>query len=429
MNRKLKGIASLFMVSLSFLIQPLRYFSFISLLNILNQTVAAQAKTACDSSQDCQKSFAHQNNVVAGKNIQYILSPGIADPTPKEMQYSEYFRPSELERFLVTQSNKQLMVKSTALNADWKSVGLQDQGKILARQVNDMTQDPETKTILLGHSMGGLRIREAVQFHREQNQNLEKNVAGIITIGTPHDGAPIINNGGAGAAYMAGTFGEVLGGFTGIPLQYLGKASGMFLGEKAFTDTLESPSGQDLSKGSPFLKRLNTPAPEHKIPSNVAIMEVIGLNNDVDHLAASMSNLSPKTVATLRVNMGRVSALVSVMAVAAAFWTFGATLPLAYALLKVAKLLFELPVFWQKYIVGSSEGDGVVPVESQYFPEPEHVGGGQRVRLLMPNSTHSGRFSEYTVSQRSDSQSFTQALRNFQSIVLSSPSPSDSRQP
>lgn len=327
--------------------------------------------------------------------VNYFLLPGIGDGTQKFDGQSGYFDGSRLPEFLANTNQSDVRVNVTQRWADWKTKDLTVQGRDLA---NDITQiaSNNAKVVLIGHSMGGLRGRSAVQFNNNAFPLLTTNVKALVTLGTPHRGAPIINNGKPAATLVGGVMGAAASGFVGLgPHTLLTGVAGMFGLRTWAKSIIDTPSGQDMRPGSGFLTRLNYPSASEQVPANVALLRISGLNNDIDALGAS-GNVAETTddVRTLRTGVSNFLFVSGTFAVAMAFFTWGATLPWGLALLGASYLLATLPAFWRNNVVGSSQGDTVVPRDSQSIPDG--IGGSRPVSDLdLQTAVHTGRYGEY----------------------------------
>lgn len=378
------------MVTIALSVQPLQY----SLLRGVGQALAAT----------CVPSPTNKCAVVdpdppapATPQVQYFLLPGIGDGGPKTTSgigyESGYFDPTNLPQFLTNTGQAAVTVSAFQPWADWRNKNLTIQGGDLASTISSVAAG-DTKAILIGHSMGGLRGRSALQFNNTNYPNLQTKVKALVTLGTPHFGAPIIEKGKPAATLLGGVFGVALSGFVGLG-PYLPGAVGMFGARAWAASIIDTPSGQDMrpNGNSAFLNRLNSGA--EKVPAGVALLRVSGLNSNIDSYGAS-AGIAPSTaqVGALRSNVGNVLFVAGAVAMGMAFFTFGATIPWALALFAAAYLLLNLPAFWRNNVMGAATGDGVVPQTSQSLPA--NIGGQQLVSDLdLPFSVHTGRYGEY----------------------------------
>lgn len=125
-----------------------------------------------------------------------------------------------------------------------------------------------------------------------------------------------------------------------------------------------------------------------------------GNNSNIDSYGASV-NVAPTTqqVMTLRNDAATLTGVAGLMALAAGFFTFGATTAWGLALMATAYLLSDLPTFWRQNVMGGAEGDGVVTTQSQRLPTT--AGGGERLSQDLPFAVHTADYGEYqTVSKR-----------------------------
>lgn len=84
----------------------------------------------------------------------------------------------------------------------------------MARELAFYTLLPGGSHVVVGHSLGGMVARRAALFYAPQN------VSAILTIASPHDGAPIANNGMQAINYISATIAAVIGGASGGVLGY-----------------------------------------------------------------------------------------------------------------------------------------------------------------------------------------------------------------
>ena len=132
------------------------------------------------------------------------------------------------------------------------------------------TSGPGCINIGVGHSLGGLAIRELDRTRTGNNRRL----GGLITIGTPNDGAPIVNsiqNGDvtdvmndACERLSAGPFSEI----PYVPVVVQGVSNNIIcnilsnnLLDGIFQTQAAGPSPADAAVGSPFLTTLNSSSP------------------------------------------------------------------------------------------------------------------------------------------------------------------------
>lgn len=86
---------------------------------------------------------------------------------------------------------------------DYSSYSLSNAGQILQTTIDGLSQtygelngieDPANTNFIIAHSQGGLVSREAFKRYADLNVIDERTFGGIVTFGTPHQGAQIINN-------------------------------------------------------------------------------------------------------------------------------------------------------------------------------------------------------------------------------------------
>lgn len=351
--------------------------------------------------------------------VKYFLLPGIGDKGPNAYGESSYFEGTHLPEFLAPQG--QSTIAAVQPWADWKNKDLTVQGSDLASSIN-ATASPQV--ILIGHSMGGLRGRSALEFNTATYPSLQTKVKALVTLGTPNFGAPIIEKGKPAATLLGGVLGVALSGFVGLG-PYLPGAVGMFGARTWAASIIDTPSGRDMrpNGNSAFLNRLNSGA--EKIPSGVALLRVSGLNSSIDSYGAS-AGIAANTgqVAALRSNLGNVMFVFGVTALAMAFFTFGATIPWGLALIAAAYLLLNLPAFWRSNVMGAASGDGVVPEDSQKLPI--NIGGKRAGSAQQPvadldllTAVHTGRYGEYQAQSNGEYTENTKLQRRLQDLQTS----------
>lgn len=429
---RLRPLGTTLMVSLAIAIQPVQYGLLAGVGRALAQQTcdppvyerapgtAAKAGTITPQDLECQPTVLPGSppGTPPTASVKYYLLPGIGDGGPTNGK-STYFNPTKLEDFLATTNQTAIPVTTTQAWADWKAKNLTDQGRDLAAQVGSEATGT-AKAILVGHSMGGLRARSALQFNTNAYPGLKTNVLAMVTLGTPHLGAPIINLGKPAATLLGGVFGTALSGFFGLG-PYLPGAVGMFGARAWAASIVNTPSGQDMrpDANNAFLNRLNQPSTSERIPSNVVVLRVVGQNSDIDSYGAS-ANIAPATgnVRGLRTTLGGFFAVAGGFAMVMGIFTFGATIPWALALLASAYLLLNLPTFWRDNVMGAPTGDGVVPEASQRMPA---VGGKQPVADLdLPFAVHTGRYGEYqaqSTDEYKDNLKLQTRLRELQTAL------------
>jgi hypothetical protein len=265
------------------------------------------------------------------------------------------------------------------------------QSSVLKTQI-----DTSIPSILIGYSMGGLRARSYLQLQ----SGYKSNIKGLITIDTPHSGAPVINNIPVLTSRLARDLGLALGLITPA-LSLLGfsvaKPLGYQIGEWA-TYMQAGETKNDLRPGSVIISQLNAatktctltkvkvndpllgiiyklvtickyanPSP---IPTDVKTMSIRGLNNSIRAMSPIARQIS---------DIGSWAAAgVAAGCAAAVFFTFGLTAPCAIGAADISWVLFHLDDVWANTVVGSTEGDAIVPKTSQNMYQylgPEVLGG------------------------------------------------------
>lgn len=256
-------------------------------------------------------------------------------------------------------------------------------------------------TIVIGHSMGGLRARRFAQNNSSQ-------VYGMITIGSPNWGAPIIQNVPAQAAYLEqkavqATFpigGPVL---LFARLFFNWSLLGVLKDQVGIAVSGSEPGLQDMVPNSDFLKGLNNLtctawsgflwwwtcsqySPQYAIPNNIYTASIIGYNNSLYTLApdaqpkiAEYANIANNTAGILAV-------LVPL--------SFGILLPNFIAAVELRDILYNFEPWYKTYVVGSQQGDAVVPYNSQDIYNQNvttrNVLGGQGKWVYLVDATHGG---------------------------------------
>lgn len=147
----------------------------------------------------------------AKKDTYYYLLPGIGDSNQIGKE-SQYFKGGTLETFL-QQSSREVMIHQPY--ARWKEQNLTQQASELKDRIRAETS-ATSNVILIGHSMGGLRGRSVLQMGETLPQ-----IKALVTLGTPHAGAPIIHTGPSVMTHL----GVVLGGVTGYAIGLFGRGS------------------------------------------------------------------------------------------------------------------------------------------------------------------------------------------------------------
>lgn len=232
--------------------------------------------------------------------------------------------------------------------------------------------------ILVGHSMGGLRARYYAQFVRPGNPNMR----GIVTLGTPHSGAPIISGGANLISRLEADLRLASnGGLTKATQLFLGTSS---FGESNLVNFLYSrpPGIHDLTPNSAFLQKINntppgcrwqssvqgdhtqwfqvcpakTTAGDHPIPPQVKIASLMGNNNDIADLAPGFRT-GQKVMSKLA---GTWASLLWSQS-----WLTGKSVPAAHAASDLKYVADNVDSVWANVVVGSVQSDLVVPLASQ----------------------------------------------------------------
>lgn len=249
-----------------------------------------------------------------------------------------------------------------------------------------------SNVILIGHSMGGLRGRSVLQMGETLPQ-----IKALVTLGTPHAGAPIIHTGPSVMTHLGVVLGGVTGYAIGQPL--LGSLAGGVGLRSMVTGITNSPAGQDLAPKSAFLNTLNSQAKPMR--SDIVVLDVVGTNSDIDHYIASMGYTKDRSETYYkRQNISAALSLAAVVAAGFGIFSFGWGFVLAGILITAALFILSLPTFWRERVMGSNEGDAIVPEQSQYLPLS--AGGNRELgSLRLPNANHTGKYGE-TQLQPSD---------------------------
>ncbi|GGB70947.1 esterase/lipase family protein [Deinococcus soli (ex Cha et al. 2016)] len=316
-----------------------------------------------------------------------------------------------------------------AYNYDSLTQGIAQQALQVNAEVDAYT-GTVTPYVLIGHSQGGLRARYYAQYIAPQTGKAQ-NLKGLMTIGTPHQGAPIINN---GPALITRINRDVSIASIGLANVGLGLVTGntSLQSQRALAFLFQRPQGvADLDPSSDFLKTLNNtrtvagncrwvsvnliiytrwyqicdqvPDPGNApIPGNVVTASVVGTQNN-------LFNAYPegRTYRNAAVGIGSV---IAAGWSAAAFWTFGATIPMAAAGWDFVYVAANAENIWQNEVVGSTEGDFIVPKASQniYAANP-NLGGAGRYTYYV-NATHT---SSNPTTEEAGNNDTRAALQDF----------------
>jgi len=316
----------------------------------------------------------------------YYLSHGIGDTTNLSSTTSSGYFGSVLPNFLNSDgSSSNVMIQTPAV--DWKNKTIPNQAVDLGNLIQG-SQANVQNIVLIGHSQGGLRSREYVQHLNGQYASSgASKVIGLVTIGSPNYGAPIVNNAYSVVGFLSLTAGAALSFFSGYTATAF--TGGAYEAAKAVLNNLIGAGGPNMAPGSPFLASINTPGASGfaPIPSNIATLEVRGNNNEIDALVGSSQ-------ADTRAKRQDAATAFTILAGAswAVAWFFGLSIPAAIAFTAIAALLWGLPAFWRTFVVGSNEGDGVVPYTNQVIRQNNvNIGGSSYQRQTnLPSGTHIG---------------------------------------
>ena len=295
-------------------------------------------------------------------------------------------------------------------SCDTKHTAIDTQARVMADALESQTDpggslDGIDAFVLIGHSQGTLRNRAALQFGY-LDQDLSAKTIGIINVGSPGAGAPIIPNGTRFLAYIKynldlATYG-VWRAFAGIGVLLSADFRNALFAAEAMT-----PSKSDMAPGSSFISRLNqdkvdrcryvrrsvwvgwlwwrhkefrwvrvcerVPA-NNRIPGHVAVLDIAGTNNKFSSLMPGAYN--------------HIHGLGYPMSVAAVgFWSISWQIwpiPIAVGLTNLSYTMLTFDDQWQARVVGSREGDATVTLSSQ-------LALGDRQYLLEDPSLYSYR--------------------------------------
>ena len=122
-------------------------------------------------------------------------------------------------------------------------------------------------SVVVGHSMGGLVAREMVR------QYGTSRVKALITAGTPHQGAQVVNEMRDGTLEYAVNLWSsdlaegwyFMGGLLGNGLGSIIRAAGVY-GAEQVGNLYNNPGGDDLKVGSSFIRSINS-SPQRTLPS------------------------------------------------------------------------------------------------------------------------------------------------------------------
>jgi pimeloyl-ACP methyl ester carboxylesterase len=351
-----------------------------------------------------------------------------------------------------------LGVTSTSIADDynWKGQTLANQAVELAKDINAISTVSTKKLVVVGHSQGGLRVRQYVQqtgdgatYRADRDR-----VRGLAVIGTPNYGAPIANN---GPILVAQAFNSVAAVFTygvWLPGAYAALQPPIYSASQWIIDDYVGAAIDEMRPDSTFVNRLNN-APQQScnwqsythrhyflwwswsethwyevcedvdfsgfkpIPSNVATMNIIGQNSHFDNwVRASFPPILDRQFWAVA------STAISALLWALALTTFGATIPAAIAFTNLAIFLWALPAMWARAL-GSDKNDILIPEYSQTLRwkerSPGNIGGDPNFSRVvkLPKAYHSGTFANTTTyTTELKDPSTLQALKDLRDRVL-----------
>ena len=277
---------------------------------------------------------------------------------------------------------------SISYSYDWANQTLVNQAIDLAGDINTVPNLSTSKVILVGQSQGGLRVRQYLQqTGTSSTYSAARNrVRSLAVIGAPNYGAPIANN---GPGLVSQALSAVSGIFTyglWLPGAYGALQPTIYGASQKIIDNYVGAGINEMRPGSDFVNRLNNApyqtcswqsyshthyflwfswsethwykvCPEtnypgfNPIPSNVATMNIIGQNSNLDNwLRAGFSPAADRQMWAIA------ATAVAALAWGLAFWTFGLTAPAAIAFTNIAIFLWALPAMWARAL-GSDRND------------------------------------------------------------------------
>lgn len=259
-------------------------------------------------------------------------------------------------------------------------------------------------TVAIGHSNGGLVSRQWSRQHP---------LSGIVTIGTPHTGAPIVYNLGAlldfnyaGLNMVGVTFGLFPPGGEWWDVLVYANAALTFASDVGWTSLLElfatvgyqngltAPVMSQMYPGSPFLADLNSPPNLAREEASIRARAGIAVTADRYWLGGPVRAFRPELADAAGPFLYSMAGILDAAAVhifTNASPSDTAAMRKATALSNVAGWLWQVDWFWclavsSPYMDRCEANDGLVPVSAQFYPHgarlessgPAHVQETQR---------------------------------------------------
>jgi len=348
--------------------------------------------------------------------VQYYLSPGYGASYPYSNSNdgtTDYFNGYGIQGLLQNSSSSAQPVTATAPAANYRSFGIVDQARAFAGAIQSGGTSA-SKIIVLGHSTGVARIREAVE-HQSAYGNMNK-IVGLVSIGGANDGAAIADNAPSLAGFLTTVYGAMF--IFASPASAVAVVPLTTYARNLVGDMLNTATIPDLRPNSTFFQRLNNPS-FGTVPTSIRTLQIEGGNNNLDALIAG--NFSTQTTAGvqgIRTAAANVMTIVAGVAWVGAFWTFGATIPMALAFTAGSYTTANLPGIWNTYGVGSSQGDAFLTKATQQLPSA--MGGTALTPVVLSKAVHVSAYGELNVQDNRDyNQSATMkaGLRTLQQAV------------
>ena len=235
--------------------------------------------------------------------------------------------------------------------------------------------------VFVAHSQGGLISRRVAQ-HWEENGELSR-VRGIVTIGSPHRGAYIVD--GAPNAALGGLMGAAAE--LGSCRLFGWKCGGVRGGLEALASgvvsvvALRSDAARDLSIGSDAIREIDVPEsfPTYTIQHDVSKRWIIF------RLAGDLrSGSGPTYVGVADVAVGLA---VGGAVVAAFFQQWG-------IVARLARFVYEMVMtdrWWNRISAGGERSDGIVQLPSQDYPGSRRSFSARSVRGSTGVTSHTGQ--------------------------------------